>query len=564
MPTIEVNFTDLQSLIGQDLPRSIEELNEIVAFVKGEVKQLLGDDLSIEIKDSNHPDFWSAEGIARALKGFLGIEKGLKNYGVAGSSGVTINVDKRLETIRPFIGCAIVKNVHLNDMIIKGLMHLQDKLDETYGRKRKRTSIGVYEFDLINPPLTYGVSKPQETSFTPLGFDEKMTLKEILERHPKGLEYGNIVKEHNVWPILKDSHDKVLSFPPIINSNDLGRITDETRNILIEITGTVEKTVLDTLTILATSLADRGGTIHSSVVHYPYGEKRNVATPEMKCSQISLSLDYLNKILGMNLSKDEVLDLLQRARYSSTAGNGNTLEVLIPCYRLDIMHPVDIVEDLAIAYDYNKIKPVWPSQATMSGVSEETRLSSVVRELMIGFGFQEVLTYDLSNPEKIFEKMNMKEEEIVGLSNPRMVTHTCLRKWLLPSLMEFLGYNTHVEYPQKIFEVGYCVEPDRNVENYAVDRLKLACVEAAADTSFSRIASVLKSLTSNLGFESQVEETGHASFIQGRVGKVKINETDSGLVGELHPSVLEAWKLEVPVSAFEVDVRKLYVANQKG
>jgi phenylalanyl-tRNA synthetase beta chain len=564
MPTIEVNFTDLESLMRRDLPRSIEELNEIVAYVKGEVKQLLGDDLSIEIKDSNHPDFWSAEGIARALRGFLMIEKGLKNYAVAGSSGVIINVNKRLEGIRPYIGCAIVKNVHLNDIIIKGVMHLQDKLDETYGRKRKRTSIGLYEFDLINPPLTYGVSKPEETSFTPLGFEEKLTLKEILERHPKGVEYGNIVKGHEVWPILKDSQGKVLSFPPIINSNDLGRITDETRNILIEVTGTVEKTVLDTLTILATALADRGGTIHSSSVHYPYGAKRNVTTPEMKTSQISLSMEYLNKILGMNLSLEEVLDLLQKARYDASLGKGDTLEIMAPCYRLDIMHPVDVIEDIAIAYDYNKIKPVWPGQATISGVSEETRLSSIVRELMIGFGFQEVLTYDLSSPEKIFLKMNMKEEDVVELSNPRMVTHTCLRKWLLPSLMEFLSYNTHVAYPQKIFEVGYCVEPDRTVENYAVDRLKLACVEAAADTSFSRIASVLKSFTSNLGFESQIEETYQSSFIEGRVGKVKINGIDSGLVGELHPSVLEAWKLEVPVSAFEVDVGKLYAAKQKG
>jgi phenylalanyl-tRNA synthetase beta chain len=563
MPTIEVDFTDLQSLVGKELPKSIDELNEIVAYVKGEVKQFLGNDLSIEIKDSNHPDLWSTEGIARAVKGFLEIEKGLKNYSVASPSGVVINVDKRLENIRPFIGCTVVKNVQLNDTIIKGLMHLQDKLDETYGRKRKRTSIGVYEFDLITPPLTYGVSKPDETSFIPLGFDEKMTLREILERHPKGLEYGSIVKEYDLWPILKDSHGKVLSFPPVINSNDLGRVTSETKNVLIEITGTVEKTVLDAITILAASLADRGGTIHSSVVNYPYGNKRNIVTPEMKTSKIALSMNYSNKVLGMNLDKNQSVDLLQRARYGLNMDDTDTLNVTIPCYRLDIMHPVDIVEDIAIAYDYNRIKPVWPQQATLAGVSQDTEISSVVRELMIGFGFQEVLTYDLTNPEKIFTKMNMKKHDVVEISNPRMITHTCVRNWLLPSLMEFLSYNTHVEYPQRIFEVGYCVELDRNLENYAADRLKLACVDAATDTSFSQIASVLESFTSNLGFGSHVEETNHPSFIEGRVGKIIVNGTEVGVVGELHPAALEAWKLEVPVSAFELDLRALNLAKSK-
>jgi phenylalanyl-tRNA synthetase beta chain len=128
--------------------------------------------------------------------------------------------------------------------------------------------------------------------------------------------------------------------------------------------------------------------------------------------------------------------------------------------------------------------------------------------------------------------------------------------------MEFLSYNTHVEYPQRIFEVGYCVEPDRHVENCASDKLKLACVDADANTSFSRITSVLKSLISNLGSEAQIRETAHPSFIEGRVGKIILDETDVGFVGELHPAVLEAWKVEVPISAFELDVRKIGIKKQ--
>ncbi len=557
MPTIELNFTDLQSLVGRELPKTIEELNEILAYVKGEVKQRLGDEVRIEIKDSIHPDLWSAEGIARALRSFLEIEKGLKNYVVRSPSGVVVNVDKHLENVRPYIGCAVIRNVDLNDTSIKGLMHLQDKLDQTYGRKRKRTSIGLYEFDLIKPPLMYGVSKPNETSFVPLGYEEKMTLEEILEKHPKGLEFGEIVKKHDYWPILKDSEGKVLSFPPIINSNDLGRITGDTKNVLIEVTGTVENTVLDTLTILAVCLADRKGTIHSSIINYPYGKKRKLATPNLKPRRISLSIEYIQQILGMDLTKRRVKRLLEKAGYRAALGKGGVLEIAIPCYRLDIMHPIDLVEDVAIAYDYNRIEPAWPEHATPGGELDQTRFSSLIRELMIGYGFQEALTYDLTNPEKIFTKMNMKPKDFVELSNPRMITHTCLRSWLLPSLMELLSCNTHVEYPQRIFEVGYCVAPDKGVENYALDHLKLTGVDADTNTSFSKIASVLKSLTSNLGFEAKIEETDHASFIQGRAGRILIDNAEAGIIGEVHPAVLEAWGLEVPVSAFELDVKHL-------
>ena len=171
-----------------ELPRDPEGLNEVLSLVKGEVATLEGDKLSIEIKDSNRPDLWSAEGISRALRGFMGLDKP-RRYSMAGDSRVEVSVDSRLRGIRPYIGCSIVRSVTLNDVAIKGLMHLQDKLDGSYGRGRKKTSIGLYDFDLITPPIHYTVSDPDGTAFIPLGFDEPLTLSEILEQHPKGIRY---------------------------------------------------------------------------------------------------------------------------------------------------------------------------------------------------------------------------------------------------------------------------------------------------------------------------------------------------------------------------------------
>ena len=235
MPTIEANIKDLEMLLDISLPRSIEKLDSILSNVKGETKLLANDELHVEIQDTNRPDLWCVEGIARALAGFLDLEKGLKRYQIKGLSGVEVRVDPSLENIRPYIGCAVVKNIEMNDDVIRQIINLQEKMDQTYGRKRKKTSIGLYDFDLVFPPLIYTVAKPKSIKFVPLDSNQEMTLEEILNTHPKGLEYGPLVRMHGVWPIFMDSRKNVLSFPPIINSNDLGKITQQTKNILKKI-----------------------------------------------------------------------------------------------------------------------------------------------------------------------------------------------------------------------------------------------------------------------------------------------------------------------------------------
>ena len=525
MPTVETNLEDLQILLGIRLPTNTEELNEILSYVKGEVENLSEGELSIEIKDSNHPDLWSVEGIARALRGFLDLEKGMKNYRVAGSSGVHISVDPALQNIRPYIGCAVVRNVGLTDVVIRGMMHLQDKLDQTYGRRRRRTSIGLYDFDLIKPPLRYRVSKPSEISFIPLGFAEKMTLREILKKHPKGLEYGHIVNRYKDWPIILDEKDDVLSFPPIINSNDLGRITEDTKNVLIEVTGTVHETVLNTLITMAVSLADRRGEILSSTIHYGSPEAIDVETPELKSQSMKLDVDYVEKVLGLGLSNSEIVRLLEKARYGAIEKDEETVAVNVPCYRMDIMHPVDIVEDIAIAYGLNNIEPRWPQMPTIGAITLREKFCDSLREIMIGLGFQEILTYSMTNVEHLLAKMNLRLGRVIEVANPKMTTLTCLRSWLLPSIMKFLSNNTHVDYPQKVFEVGLCVISDKKCENLSRDVKKLACALTHSKASFTESKSILDSLLSNMGILYEIEETKHDSFIDGRVGSISVKSS---------------------------------------
>jgi phenylalanyl-tRNA synthetase beta chain len=565
MPTIEVESAELEHLLGFKLQRDTEKLDEVLALVKGEVK--LNDEksgiISIEMKDTNRPDLWSVEGLARGLQGFLNKKKGLQKYTI-GKPIIEIQVDSRLQPIRPFIGCCIIKNVNLTDAIIRGLMHLQDKLDQTNGRNRQKTSIGLYDFDLITPPLSYTVVKPDEISFIPLGFTQNMTLSEILEQHPKGIEYGHIVKKHNLYPMLLDAKRKVLSFPPIINSNDLGKVTEETHNLLIEVTGTAYETVLNTVNFVSLALIDRGGKPFGANVHYQL-DGSMVVTPSFANSFMSLSVAYTNQYLGLNLKAKQISELLRTTGFGITEVNDETVNVTVPCYRTDVMHQVDLIEDVAIAYGFNDIEPLWRDLPTTGYMHPKQKLLDTARELMVGSGFQEILTYTMSNPENLFSRMNITEFEEpiaylgkkVEIANPKVVTMTCLRNWLLPSVMEFLSSNKSVEFPQRIFELGKITQVDEAKETQTRDEDWLAAAVSHPNANFSEIKSIMDAFFMNFGLEWQIEASRHPSFIDGRFGLVLVDEVPAGFLGEINPKVLVAWELENPSAAFELNLSRL-------
>jgi phenylalanyl-tRNA synthetase beta chain len=557
VPTIEALFSDLQRLTGKDLPRNEEQLNDLLAYVKGEVESLTGNELSIELKDGNRPDLWSVEGIARELRGALGIETGLKPYEVKSSSGVEIQVDRRLQTIRPFIGCSVVEAVHIDDEAIRGLMHLQDKLDQTYGRRRRRASIGFYRFRLVKPPLHYKASAPNDYKFTPLDGTSPMTLKEILEHHPKGIEYAPILRDHQLWPMLVDDEDQVLSFPPIINSNTLGKITEGEEDILVEVTGTNVRTVLNTLTIVTLSLADRGHNILSARVHYPYGPAAEDTTPKLATRQVSLDYRSVNRLLGLDLTPTQIAVLLERARYGAEA-QGDTIQVTIPCYRIDIMNMVDIVEDVAIGYGFNNISPIWPRISTTGGLSRLEELSNLTRTAMIGLGYQEVLTFSLTDRESQQTKMGLESLPLVELSNPSSIYFSTMRSWLTPALMAFLAGNTHSPYPQKIFEVADVETIDATSPTDVRDVRRLAALTAHSNANFSEAKSVLEAVLRGLDTRYELKETEHPSFIAGRVAQLSVSGRYVGLVGELSPKTITAWGLTNPIAGFEVDLEPLF------
>lgn len=542
MPVLTYDKRDLLNLIGKKL--SDAELEDTINSIKPSVEKITKNEIIIE-HTTDRIDLFGIEGLARAIRQYLGL--GAKKYRF-GESGLTIRVD--FVKIRPFIASAVVREVKLNDELIKSLMNIQEVLHETIGRKRRKVAIGIHDLDKIHPPIVYtGVRK--DSRIIPLEHSEEMTLAEVLEKVEKGRKYGKIVSASKVWPVFMDSKG-IFSFPPIINS-DRTKVTKKTRNLFIELTGIDKKAVLQTLNIIVTNLAERGCKIETVRLLY---KRKGEFTPSLDREVIELEQAHVNKLLGLELTEDETIKILKRMGYESVKVNGK-LEVVIPPYRVDILHPVDVIEDICIGYGYDKLSPELPNLATIGKPHPLEKLSGRVRNLMIGFGFQEVLRPILTNPNDQFDRMCMKREKVVELENPVSKEYTCLRLWVLPSLMRVLASNKHVSYPQRVFEVGDVVIPDEKKDTKSRTVRKLAFVLSHSKANYPEIKAIVEGLLRNLTIQYEFVRVKHPSFIRGRTAQIIIGEKRVGFFGEIHPLVLENWKLEMPVAACEINLEEL-------
>ena len=338
---VECRIDDLLSQIGMKL--TLQKLEDTLFLIKAEVEKVEGNIIEIEV-NPDRQDMLSAEGIARAVRSFLRLETGLRKYPVK-KSGKQIIVKPGLSKIRPFICGSIVKGVKADDELIKDYMHLQDALTSTHGRNRSKASIGLYVYDEIEFPIIYGPKKPESIKFKPLGYETEMDGPTIMTDHEKGVEFGHIIKSHNKWPLLYDSKDEVLSLPPIINSNTLGRLTTETRNLFVEVTGTHLPTIHQALNIITASLAEREGSVESLTVIYP--DESTDETPNFAPEKMTVTIEEVSTMIGLDLSGAQIVEALERMGYGASVKT-KTVQVQVPAYRMDILHAVDVIEDIAI------------------------------------------------------------------------------------------------------------------------------------------------------------------------------------------------------------------------
>jgi phenylalanyl-tRNA synthetase beta chain len=543
---VDVDLHDLLVLLNRDL--DLKELEEHLFLLKCEIENVENDMLSIDV-NPDRTDMLSVEGIARALKGFIGIEVGAPKYRVFASKWSAI-VDPSVNSIRPYLACGILRGVSLTSNLIADFMQFQERLTGTFGRNRKKTSIGLYDLDLITPPIHYRADSPKSIRFVPLEFYDELDAKEILRLHPKGQEFGSILSGLKRYPVLVDAEGQVLSMPPIINSNDLGRITETTENLFVEVTGTHKLTTIQTLNIMITALADRGGRMCSVEIIYPENREK---LPSFQLEYRTVPLTYINENIGYSFKADTIKRALKRMRLDCTV-QGDDVRVGIPSYRVDILHNIDVVEDVAIGYGFNRIEPTLPTTMTVGQELPLTTLQRTIRDLMVGLNYQEIYNYVLTNTRLLFEKMNQKLQSVVEVSNPKSMEYHVTRNALLPGLLSFLSENTAQELPHRIFELGdvVLIQPKAETRTQTIPYLAAAVVDSQVD--LTQLKAELMILLQNLGLKGRVTNTKHPSFIPGRVGYLRIDRKRRGIIGEVHPQVLRNFGIEAPCVAFEFEI----------
>ena len=489
----------------------------------------------------NRPDLLSYQGFKRAFLGFLGKKTGLRDYKINPvEKNYQVIIDKSVANIRPFTACAIVKNLSLDDEKIKEIIDLQEKLHSTLGRKRKKVAIGIYPLEKIKLPITFKALEPDKIRFVPLESEKEMSGLEILQKHPTGKEYAHLLAGKEKFPVFVDAEEKILSMPPIINSQITGRVTEKTKDIFVECSGSDFEILKKTLNILVTTFADMGAKIYQ--MELKYGKKE--LTPDLKPEAMKISVETTNKLLGLNLNEKQVKGFLERMGHSYDKG-----KVKIPSWRIDVLHEVDLIEDVAIAYGYENFVPEIPKISTIGEENSREIIKRKIAEIITGLGFLEVSNYHLTSKEMQFSRMLNPEKEFVLLEESK-TDYNILRKDLSHYLLRIFSENSDSEYPQKIFEIGKIFEQKNAInerENFAL---------AITPGNFTDVKQIFEYIIKMLNSDLQIKETENhpMHFIDGRVGKIIFDGKEIGFIGEIHPKILRNWRIKMPVALLELNL----------
>ncbi len=523
-----------------------EKMQGRIALFGTPVESVDEKEIQIEIFP-NRPDLLSYHGFKRSLLAFLGKKTGLTKYKLnPPEKNYQVLVDSSVKNVRPFTVCAIVKDLRLDGEKIKEIIDVQEKLHATLGRKRKKVAIGIYPLEKIKLPITFKALEPDKIKFIPLESEKEMSGLEILQKHPAGKEYAHLLAGKEKFPVFSDADGKILSMPPIINSQTTGKVTGETKDVFVECSGFDVNSLKKTLNIIVTTLADMNGKIFQMELKSGYITRKEI-TPALEPEEMKINLENANKLLGLNLNEKQLKEFLERAGYEYNKGS-----VKIPAWRVDVLHEVDLIEDVAIAYGYENFIPEIPEISTIGREDYTEVLKRKTSEILSGLGMLEVSNYHLTTKDDQFSKMDIQEKNFIELDSSK-TEYNILRENLSHYLLKVFSENVDSEYPQKIFEIGRVFGKKQEIEE------KENFAAAISPGNFTEIKQIAESIGKMLDIEISIKESDRniPFLIEGRAAKLIAGEKEIGFIGEVHPKILKNWRIKMPVALFEADFREI-------
>jgi phenylalanyl-tRNA synthetase beta chain len=585
MPVVDVDPDELRELTGHG-EKSDDDLRSDLFDLGLEFEGWTDDDeMQLEFAP-DRLDRLSVEGIARSLRYHYGDDRGVYRP-KTNDPEWTIEVDPSVPDERPYVTGAVVRGLDMDADALQSLIQVQEKLHATMGRGRAKGAIGVHDLTMLKgrearsasvgpsgderrdqqpgtggeKSIRYVGVEPEGDRFVPLDSDAEMTPADVLTDHPIGDTYGPLVEGLDRYPAIYDSIG-LFSFPPVINGTRT-EVSTDSRDLFIEMTGTDQWTVDHMLNIVCYALDARGGRVERVEVVYDEDASGEYAgqtldRPDLSVDRKTVAHDRIESILGVDMTPEEVVDCAERAGLDAGEADGEAYEVAVPPYRVDLLHPLDVIDDIGRAYGFNDLEPRYPDVSTVGGRHERSRLEDAARDALVGLGFEDLLNFHMINEAENFARMGLeRDDDAVGAADPVTIRepysedYTMLRTWALPSLMMVLERNTHRAYPQDLAEIGLAASVDDSENTGVAEHRTVAAVLARTDASYEDAKARLQALAGAFGKPLETPPTDHPSFISGRAAEVVLDGEAVGVVGEIHPGVLVEHDLELPVVAFE-------------
>lgn len=590
MPTVNI---DAENYITKRLGKSFsnEEFEQLcfefgieLEEVTSEQQLAAKDGVKVDIKNktadktiykidipANRYDMLCGEGISRAIGAYLGIASPPKYKVIEPTKRIQMKVTKETAQVRPVMVAAVLRNVTLTQEAYDSFIDLQDKLHNNICRKRTLVSIGTHDLDTVEGPFSYEAHPPKDISFIPLNQTQKLNGEQLMtfyENDRKLNKFLPIIRDKPVYPVVYDSNRTVLSLPPIING-DHSKIKLSTKNILIECASvdlTKAKVVLNTVCTMFSEYSSDKFTVEPVEVIYEEDGRVEVY-PDLSEREVIVEREYINSRVGVELDSKKIASLLTKMSLSAEALDDSKIKVRIPPTRSDILHPCDIMEDVAISYGYNNIKETNPKLGTIAVQLPVNQFTDELRFETALAGYIEVLPFTLCSHDENFKFLNKKDNgEAVRLSNPKTVEYEVVRTSLLPGLLKTLNGNKRYPLPLRLFEVSDVVLRDDQEERRSKNQRNFCAIHANKTAELEIIHGLVDRIFNKLRISSvqpgdangyYIKESNVGTFFPGRQADIFYKNKRVGTFGMLHPEVLENFEIPFPTSALELNIEEL-------
>jgi phenylalanyl-tRNA synthetase beta chain len=542
MTILTINRKEFERKVG----KITSELEEKITMMGTPIEEVTEDEISVEVFP-NRPDLLSTENFIRAVNQFNGKAR-VASFKVQ-PSGEKLIVDRSLPKQWPYAIACIVKGIRFNDEKIKHVVDIQEKLGMGVLRKRKKGGIGLYPLDKIKFPVKFVGKNPNDIKFRPLEFPREISGRQILSQHPTGREYADICKDWEKFPVFIDDNGTIMSMPPIINSHNVGKIDETTRDIFLEATGNNLPSLQNAFNIIVSSLVDMGGRVYS--IDCKQQDGKVLSVPDMSASELAFNIEDIQKTLGISLSARDVRKYLEKMGIGYNEKKG---VALIPAYRTDILHWIDLAEEVAIAYGYDNFNPEIPAISTIAYENPSDKTKRVIGNILAGLGLLETSSFHLTTKKNI-KKMHYDFSDFIEVEESK-TERNVLRMDLLTNLLQIASENSDAAYPQKCFEMGRVFEKDSfgNSETGVSESEHLAITVIDESVNFTEMKQVLDYLFKMINVEYNIESVDNSNYIIGRCGKIIVNGNEIGYIGEVAPRVLKNWKIKMPTVALEINL----------